>query len=65
MPVKAETDTRCRNKILGHVCEGAICSVEPSKLEVFMGHRVYQCDTCGVKWKFSGTYLNPKIKRQS
>tara|TARA_Y100001934_G_C12336031_1_gene767637 strand:+ start:372 stop:581 length:210 start_codon:yes stop_codon:yes gene_type:complete len=34
---------------------GDILSVPVSRLENGLGHRVYQCNGCGTKWKFGAS----------
>ncbi len=49
--MKAETQVRCTKR----GCKGVLCAVPVSRLEAFLTHRVYQCDQCGERWKFTGT----------
>jgi len=34
---------------------GNILSIEASRLETSLGHRIYQCDGCDSKWKFGAS----------
>lgn len=44
--MKNETQTRCE-------CKGALFSVQGSQMEEAFGHRIYECDKCHERWKFT------------
>ena len=51
--MKKETDTRCEDcRKLGIM--GALFSVKVSRMEEYLNHRVYECDKCHKRWKFTG-----------
>ena len=60
--MKKETDTRCSEMILERAaiygyrreCKGALFSVKVSTMEEHLNHRVYECDQCHKRWKFTG-----------
>ncbi len=52
--MKTETQTRCSEKKDGIECKGALFTdLSISRLEVSLGHRVYKCDKCNGKFKFT------------
>lgn len=41
---------------------GAMFSVPVSRLEESLGHRVYECDKCHVRYKFvNGVFLDTRL----
>lgn len=57
--MKTETQTRCTVKIdkAGTICKGALFTdLSISILEVSQGHRIYKCDKCGSRFKFTEEY---------
>lgn len=51
--MQSEEQTLCRLKINGTECRGGLFKAQISRLEESLGHRVYQCDKCNEKYKFT------------
>lgn len=47
-----ETDTKC-SECKKHHQKGAMFSIKVSRLEEYLGHRVYECDICHIRIKFT------------
>lgn len=51
--MQSEEQTLCRLKTNGTECRGGLFKAQISRLEESLGHRVYQCDKCNEKYKFT------------
>ena len=50
--MKKETDTRCEDCRKAGIM-GGLFSVKVSRMEEYLNHRVYECDKCHKRWKFT------------
>jgi len=44
--MNTETQVRCK-------CKGGLFRTEGSRIEEAFGHRIYECDKCHERWKFT------------
>lgn len=48
-----EEQTVCRLKVSGVECRGGLFLRGASRLEESLGHRIYECDKCKSRYKYT------------